>query len=29
VYAVGVLLLKVPEAGQLSRLVKGRLKRQS
>jgi putative peptidoglycan lipid II flippase len=29
VYAAGVLLLKVPEAGQLSRLVKGRLKRQS
>jgi putative peptidoglycan lipid II flippase len=29
VYAAGVLLLKVPEAGQISRLVKGRLKRQS
>jgi len=27
VYAAGVLLLKVPEAGQIRRLVKGRLKR--
>jgi putative peptidoglycan lipid II flippase len=27
VYATGVLLLKVPEAGQISRLVKGRLRR--
>jgi hypothetical protein len=27
VYAAGVLLLNVPEAGQIQRLVKGRLRR--